>query len=181
MFCCGLRVQMLSGFSAILTQILRGLTQFLPVITDVDFLNRLRPSLSKSAPHLWSSQHIRCVGSKLWNWIEVMTLCNRPQSPRFVRHELSPSAQVLASWVRIPLEARIYVYVCSAFLLSCVASDLAAGWSPCQGVLPTVCLRNCKTETKVHHGLQRPQIIIIIITLLLLDNIRILQPIDSLN
>jgi hypothetical protein len=42
---------------------------------------------------------------------------------------------------------------------------LRQGWSPTQGVLKlSVWLRNCKTEARVHHGLQRPRIIIIIVT-----------------
>jgi hypothetical protein len=36
----------------------------------------------------------------------------------------------LRSWVRIPLEAWMCVWVYFLFVSSCVGSDLAAGWSP---------------------------------------------------
>jgi hypothetical protein len=32
----------------------------------------------------------------------------------------------------------MFVYVYSVFVLSCAGSSLATGWSPVQGVLPTV-------------------------------------------
>jgi hypothetical protein len=44
----------------------------------------------------------------------------RSQRPRGLRHELSSPAQTLGSWVRIPLEAWMYVYIYSVFVLSCV-------------------------------------------------------------
>jgi hypothetical protein len=56
---------------------------------------------------------------------------------------LSSLAWTLGSWVRIPLKAWMSVYVYSVFVLSCVGSDLATGWSPVRRVLPTVLgLRN---------------------------------------
>jgi hypothetical protein len=44
----------------------------------------------------------------------------------------------LGSWVRIPLEARMPMCVYSVCIVLCVGSSLATGWSPFQGVLPTV-------------------------------------------
>jgi hypothetical protein len=39
---------------------------------------------------------------------------------RGIRHELSSPVRTLRSWVRRPLEAWMFVYVCSVFVLSCV-------------------------------------------------------------
>jgi hypothetical protein len=55
-----------------------------------------------------------------------------------LRHEMSSPAWTLGSWVRIPLEAWMFVWVYSVFVLSCVSSGLATGWSLVQGVLPVV-------------------------------------------
>jgi hypothetical protein len=54
------------------------------------------------------------------------------------RHEPSSPARTLGSWVRMPLEEWMSVCVYSVFVLSCVGSDLATGWTSVQGVLPTV-------------------------------------------
>jgi hypothetical protein len=72
----------------------------------------------------------------------------RSQWPHGVRHEPCSSARTLGSWVRIPLETGMSVCV-----ILCVGSGLAAGWSPVQRVLQTVCrLKNWKKRTKVHKG-----------------------------
>jgi hypothetical protein len=72
----------------------------------------------------------------------VVTVINsRSQWPRGLRHEMSSPAWTLGSWVRIPLEAWMFVYVYSVFVLSCVGSGLAKGWSPVQGVLPIVLIK----------------------------------------
>jgi hypothetical protein len=64
---------------------------------------------------------------------------SRSQWPRGLRHELFPLARTLGSWVRIPLKGWMFVCVYSV----CIGSVLATGWSPIQGVLPTVLgLRN---------------------------------------
>jgi hypothetical protein len=52
---------------------------------------------------------------------------SRSQWPRGLRHDMSPSAQTLESWVRILLKAWMFVCVYSVFVLSCVGSDLASG------------------------------------------------------
>jgi hypothetical protein len=69
----------------------------------------------------------------------------RSQWPRGLRHELSSSARTLGSWVRIPLEVWMSVCVYSVFVLSCVGSGLATGWSPVQRTLPCIGLRNWKS------------------------------------
>jgi hypothetical protein len=60
------------------------------------------------------------------------------QWPRGLKHELSSPAQALGLWVRISLEAWMFVCVYSVFVLSCVGSGLATGWSPVQEVTPSV-------------------------------------------
>jgi hypothetical protein len=44
----------------------------------------------------------------------------------------------LGTWIWIPLEAWICVGVYCVFMLSCVGSGLATGWSPVQWLLPTI-------------------------------------------
>jgi hypothetical protein len=81
-------------------------------------------------------------------WIQYCDC--RSEWPRGLRHELSSLARTLGSWVRIPPKVLMSVCFCSVFVfvLSCVGSGLATGWSPIQGVLPTVLgLRNW-SETK---------------------------------
>jgi hypothetical protein len=57
-------------------------------------------------------------------------------------------ARTLGSWVRIPLEAWMFFCVYSVFVLSCVSSGLATGWSPVQGVLQTVSKSKIKESHK---------------------------------
>jgi hypothetical protein len=84
---------------------------------------------------------------------------SRSQWPRGLRHEMSSPAWTLGSWVQILLEAWMFVCLYSVFVLSCVGSGLATGWSLVQGVLPTV--YNCKItephkeEAKARYGLER--------------------------
>jgi hypothetical protein len=61
-----------------------------------------------------------------------------PFRPRVLRHEMSSPTRTLGSCFRIPLRPWIFVYVYTMFVLSCVGSGLASGWSLIQGVLPTV-------------------------------------------
>jgi hypothetical protein len=81
------------------------------------------------------------------------------QWPRGLEHEMSSPAWTLGSWVRISLEAWMSVCVYSVFMLSCVSSGLATGWSLVQGVLPIA--YKCKItephkeEAKARYGLQR--------------------------
>jgi hypothetical protein len=60
------------------------------------------------------------------------------QWPRGLRHEISSFDRTLGSWVRIPLETWMCVCFFSVFGLSCVGVNLATGWFPFQGDLPTV-------------------------------------------
>jgi hypothetical protein len=60
------------------------------------------------------------------------------QWPRGLRHDMFSFARTLGSWVRIPVEVWVFVYVYSVFESSCVCSGLGTGCSPVQGVLPTV-------------------------------------------
>jgi hypothetical protein len=68
------------------------------------------------------------TGSKLCMVLAVM---HRSQWSRGLRHEMSSPAWTLGSWVRIPLEAWMFVCVYSVFLLSCVVAALrrADHWS----------------------------------------------------
>jgi hypothetical protein len=77
-------------------------------------------------------------GSLLHKIIETRRPLIRSQRPRGLRHEMSSSAWTLGSWVRIPLEAWMFACVYSVSVLSRVGRGLATGWSPVQGVLPTV-------------------------------------------
>jgi hypothetical protein len=62
----------------------------------------------------------------------------RSQWSRGLRHELFSPARTLKSWVGIPLEVWMFLYVYSVSVLSCAGSGLATGWSPVQAVLPIV-------------------------------------------
>jgi hypothetical protein len=80
--------------------------------------------------------------------------------PRGIRYEQSSSARTLGSWVRIPLEAWLYVYIYSVFVLFfCVDSGLATGWFLVQWVLPTVYrikkVKSGQGPTKGYRGIDR--------------------------
>jgi hypothetical protein len=76
------------------------------------------------------------------NWIilKYHIWSRRSQWQRGLRHELASLAQTLGSWVRIPLKA--WMSVLRTFILFlvvlCVCRGLINGWSPVQGVLPTL-------------------------------------------
>jgi hypothetical protein len=61
------------------------------------------------------------------------------QRPRGRRHEMSSPAWALGPWDQIQLEAWWFVCSLSVFVLSCIGWGIATGWSPVQGVLPTIC------------------------------------------
>jgi hypothetical protein len=67
----------------------------------------------------------------------VLKIC-QSQWPRRLRHDIHSFAQMLGSWVRIPLNARMSVRLFCVYVVLCVGSGLATGWSLAQGVLPTV-------------------------------------------
>jgi hypothetical protein len=56
----------------------------------------------------------------LWYFVSVTKDDDRSKWPRGLRHEVFWSAQILGSWVRIPLETCMSVCVYSVFVLSCV-------------------------------------------------------------
>jgi hypothetical protein len=56
------------------------------------------------------------------------------QWPRGLRHEMSLPTRTLGSWDRTPFKAWMFVFI----LCLCVDSGLTTGWSPVQGILPTV-------------------------------------------
>jgi hypothetical protein len=89
-------------------------------------------------------------------WWSMCTM-SRSQWPRGLRHKMSSPAWTLGSWVRIPLEA--WMFVCVYSVLSCVSSGLATSWSLVQGVLPIVCKRKItephKEDAKARYGLER--------------------------
>jgi hypothetical protein len=70
---------------------------------------QLRSLLSGGSPRL-TCQEIEAL-------YDILCLS---QWPRDLRHQLSFPAQTLGSWVRIPIEAWMSVYVYSFFVLSCV-------------------------------------------------------------
>jgi hypothetical protein len=98
---------------------------------------------------------------KLWNLI-VLFLLNiwinnsagyilkcRLEWPRLLRHKRSSLAQTLGSGVRIPLEVRLCLRLFCVCVVLCVGSDRATGWSPVEGVLPTVCkIKKLKNRPK---------------------------------
>jgi hypothetical protein len=94
------------------------------------------PNILLSWARDWVSNPYQTTGKALVLCILIFTC--RSQWSRGLRHEMSSPAQTLGSWVRITLEAWMSVRVSSVFVLSCVCSSLATGWSPVQGVLPTV-------------------------------------------
>jgi hypothetical protein len=92
----------------------------------------------------------------------------RSQWPRCLRHELSSLAWAPWSWVRIQLKAWMSVLcVCffCVYVVLCVGRGLVTGWSPVQGVLPTVCnLKSGQGPAKSCRGI----IVIIIIIIILI-------------
>jgi hypothetical protein len=66
---------------------------------------------------------------------------------RGVRHELSSLARILGSWVQIPLNAWMSVFI----LCLCQVAALRTGGSPAQGVLPNV----LDQETEVKRSVSR--------------------------
>jgi hypothetical protein len=61
-------------------------------------------------------------------------------------------ARMLGSWVWNPLKAWIAVHLICVCVL-CVGSGLATGWSPTQGVLPTVYrIKKLKKQSRFHQG-----------------------------
>jgi hypothetical protein len=94
--------------------------------------------------------------SKLFSFVKLFLSCikkvSRSQWPLGLTHELTSPIRTLGSWVRIPFKTWMSVYVHSVFVMSFVDSGLATGWSPVQGVLPTVLALWNWSETKLQGG-----------------------------
>jgi hypothetical protein len=90
-------------------------------------------SISKIVQWMWMEFGIfgDLSMSDEFNWIKYSL--SRWQLPCYLRYELSSPIPVL---VRIQLDAWMSVYI--LLVLSCVGIGLVTGWSPVQGVLPTV-------------------------------------------
>jgi hypothetical protein len=69
--------------------------------------------------------------------IDLITT-SRLQRPSDLRHEMSSLVQTLGSWLHILLKAWVFFCIHSMFVLPCVSSGLAMGWSLFKGVLLTV-------------------------------------------
>jgi hypothetical protein len=76
----------------------------------------------------------------------------RSHWPRGQRHAWSSLARTLGSWIRIALKAYMSVCVNYVFVLSCVRIGPPTGWSPVQGVLPTISKMKKVKWNKVFHG-----------------------------
>jgi hypothetical protein len=90
------------------------------------------------------------VDDKTYIFMEVSEVFCRSQWPRSLRHELSSSVRTLGSWVRMQLKAWVSAFI--LFVLSCVCSGLATGWSSVQGVIPTVYRVKKLKRNKEFHG-----------------------------
>jgi hypothetical protein len=96
----------------------------------------------------------------LWNVI----FFSLSQWPRGLRHELSPPAQTLGSWVPIPLDVWTPVCVYSVCVVLCAGRGLLMGWSPVKGVVSTVYrIKELKKRPTPNKWAVEPLIIIIII------------------
>jgi hypothetical protein len=84
--------------------------------------------------HVWMGVRLACIHTvdslAVFNSLPIAVAAR-------LKRELSPLAQPLGSWVRIPLKAWMSVRGYSVFVLSCVRSGLSADWSPVQEDLPT--------------------------------------------
>jgi hypothetical protein len=105
------------------------------------------------AVKLWPEQRDTCqfswtlsllIGDTLSLWKTSMGytcplgIASRSQWPRGLGHELSSLARTLGSWVRTPLKAWLSVHLFCVYVVVCVGSGPATGWSLVQGVLSTV-------------------------------------------
>jgi hypothetical protein len=110
----------------------------------IQVLNVHCASLAWQSFNAWSDHC--CFSVINDNWRKNLS---RSQWQCGLRYEMSSLAQTLGSFVRIPLKVWMFVCVYSVFVLTCVDSGLATGWTPVQGVLPT---KNKKLKWKAFHG-----------------------------
>jgi hypothetical protein len=76
-----------------------------------------------------------CCTSIFRVWLYGIYICEKPHG---LKHELSSPAWTLGCWVRIQLDAWMSVCVYSVCVVLCVGRDPTTGWSPVQGVVPTM-------------------------------------------
>jgi hypothetical protein len=106
--------------------------------------------LKKMFVRLWNRRNKNETHSDFF-FLNLSTL-SQSEWLRGLRHELSSPAQTLGSWVRFPLEAWMFVYVYTMFVLA--VCGLATGWSPVQGVLLTkYSIKKLKRRPKPNKGM----------------------------
>jgi hypothetical protein len=109
-----------------------GLPSTLP---PLDYLNTHRQMLTSSALELVNISEMFTKH----RWLNIyqdmnriyLRMYGRPQWPRGLKHEMSPSAWTLGLWVRVPHQTLMSVCVYSLILLSSVYGEaLRQGWYP---------------------------------------------------
>jgi hypothetical protein len=73
-------------------------------------------------------------------------------APPRLRHEPCSPARTLGSWVRIPLEAWMFVCVYSVCVVLCIGSGLVTGWSPSKESYRMCIDQETGKAAKVHKG-----------------------------
>jgi hypothetical protein len=76
-----------------------------------------------------NSNKISTCSSNSLPSLRVISTWRRSLGPRFVKHEMSSSAQAVRFWFWIHLQAWMFAFSC----LLCTGSDLDADWSPAYG------------------------------------------------
>jgi hypothetical protein len=104
---------------------------FSKVINDDEFGN-----LAKKWTYLKTTSLLRLYKALVIDFFRASTN-SRSQWPRGLRHELSSLSPTLGSRVRNPFEDMCMRLLC-VYVVLCVGSGLATGWSPAEGVLRTV-------------------------------------------
>jgi hypothetical protein len=119
-------------------------TSSLPSLIRTKFVQVLRKQTEqKRNRSVWTFSPITSFRhpSHLYNLYIVLY---RSQWPRGVRHELSSNTGIVGSNLTRCMD--VCVRLVGVCVVLCVGSGLATGWSPVQGVLPTVYrLRNWKS------------------------------------
>jgi hypothetical protein len=93
------------------------------------------------------------TNERLWAVRNILSLeepQSRSQWQRSLRHEASPPARTLGSWVRIHSR---HGYLCAFIcVVLCAGSGLTTGWFPVQGDLRTMHRSRNRKSAKVHKG-----------------------------